>query len=189
MSGKLAQVKQLVKAGAKIDEQKEDGFTLLMLAASRGDSKLTEYLIKQGADVNLRNEIGQTALMIAALGGHEPIVEQLALSGADVCAVDDNKRNAITWAASRGDFPNVVSRLIVLGTDYNARDRQGLTPLMRAAALGFDNSVGILLAAGADAAISHRGKTAYDMASEKGHSKVCQTIKTILENRPKSHAL
>jgi len=44
------------------------------------------------------------------------------LAGADVGVVDNDKRNAIAWAASRGNFPAVISTLAVLGANYNARD-------------------------------------------------------------------
>jgi ankyrin repeat protein len=160
-----------------------------MLAALHGAAEITEYLIKEKADVNRRNEIGQTALMIAALGGNKPIIEQLVVAGADVRAVDNEKRNAIAWAASRGDFPEVISALVVFGADYDARDANGLTPLLRAALLGNVDSVGVLLTVGADATIKFRGKTAYEWATEKGHKKVCTTMKAVLSNRPKGHAL
>jgi ankyrin repeat protein len=189
MSGRVADVKRLVQAGANVNKRKSDGFTPLMLAASRGDEKLTEYLIRQGADTNLRNEIGQTALMIAALGGHKTIIEQLVMAGADISAIDKEGRNAIAWAASRGDFPEVVSTLAVLGADYDAPDTQGMTPLMRAALLGYSGVVGALLTVGSDETIKFKGKTAYDMASDKGHEEVCKTITAILKNRPKGHRL
>lgn len=189
MFGKLSDVKQLVQSGTQINKRKKDGFTALMLAISRGDKKITEYLIKQGADVNLRNEIGQTALMIAALGGQEDIVEWLAKAGADVNAVDNDKRNAIAWAASRGDFPGIISMLAVFGTNYNAPDVHGLTPLMRAALLGYANSVATLLTVGADDTIKFQGKTAYDMAVGKGHTEICKIMKTVLADRPRGRLL
>jgi ankyrin repeat protein len=188
MAGKLAEVKRFVQSGAKIDQRKGDT-TALMFAALQGNAQITEYLIRQGADVNLRNDIGQTTLMIAALGGHKPIIEQLMLAGADVRAVDYDNRNAVAWAASRGDFPDVISLLVVVGADYNARDAAGLTPLMLAALLGYADSVGILLTVGADEKVKFRGKTAYEMAFERGHEEVCKTMKAILKNRPKGHAL
>jgi len=187
MSGNLAEITRLVQAGVSVNERKQDGFTPLMLAASRGNMKITEYLIGQGADLNLRNDIGQTALLIAAAGGHKSVIEQLVVAGADVKAVDDSKRNAIAWAASRGDFPEVISALGVLGADYDGRDVQGLTPLMRAALLGHAESVAILLTLGADENVKVQGKSAYDMASERRNAEVCNTMKAILANRPKGH--
>jgi uncharacterized protein len=189
VSGNPAAVKRLVQAGAKVNRSTGDGFTPLMLAASRGDPRITEYLIKRGADVNRHNAIGQTALMIAALRGQKPIIEQLVLAGADVGAVDNDNMNAVAWAASRGDFPEVISTLVAYGADYNGRDAAGLTPLMKAAMLGYADSAGMLLTVGADETVKFRGKTAYEIAAQNGHHGVCKQMKAILEHRPKGHHL
>jgi ankyrin repeat protein len=127
--------------------------------------------------------------MIAAKGGHKKIIEQLIQAGADPRAVDNEKRSAIAWATTQADIPEVVSLLVALGADYNARDIRGLTPLMRAAILGYARTVALLLTVGADEKLKVRGKTAYDMAREKGHEEVCQTMLAVLENRPKGHVL
>ena len=188
MAGKLADIKRLVQAGVKVNARK-DHFTPLMFAALQGNVKIAEHLIKHGADINARNDIGQTALMIAAVGGHKLIIQQLIVAGADIKAVDNNKRGPIAWAASRGDFSEVISLLGIFGADYNSGDSAGLTPLMRAALNGYANSVGMLLTLGADEKIKCRGKTAYEMALEEGHKEVCKMMKAILANRPKGHAL
>lgn len=187
--GTLADVKRLTLSGATIDGSGSDGFTSLMLAATRGDARITAFLIRQGADVNRRNDIGQTALMIAAKGGHKKIIGQLIQAGADSDAVDNDRRNAIAWATTHEDLPDVVALLVALGANYNARDIRGLTPLMRAAMLGFARTVAVLLTAGADAKLKYRGKTASEMARERGHDEVCKTILAVLENRPKGDVL
>lgn len=61
----------------------EAGSSPLMLAARKGDFKLTRVLIAFGADVNLRNDDGTTALMVAARFGHSEIVDLLLREGAD----------------------------------------------------------------------------------------------------------
>src|SRR5262249_52555837 len=122
MAGKISEVKRLVEKGAKVNSQKRDGFTPLMLAAFQGNEKVVEYLIGRGSDVNLRNYIGQSALMIAAKSGRNPIVDLLVLARADVRAVDNENRNAIAWAVSYADFPETVSKLAVIGADYDHQD-------------------------------------------------------------------
>ena len=108
LCGKTAEVRKLVLAGAKVNAADQDGFTALMFAIMRGDEGMADYLIEQKADVNRRNKVGQTALMLAAQGGHKKLVEHLIRAGADVRAVDEEKRNAVSWAARRGDFPEVM---------------------------------------------------------------------------------
>jgi ankyrin repeat protein len=184
LCGKLSEVKKLVEAGAKLEMGDLDGFTPLMLAIIGGKLKAVAYLIDHGADVNRRNKKGQTALMLAAQDGRKLIVEQLIQAGADVLAVDNEKMNAVSWAACRGDFPEVISMLVTFKAYPDVRDVRGITPLMAASLLGYSNSVAVLLTVGADEKIKLRGKTAYQMASEKGHTEVCRTMKAVLKNRP-----
>ena len=187
--GSLVDVKRLIQAGANVNGSKRDGSTPLTLAAARGDPKITAYLIERGAGVNRSNEIGQTALMIAAQRGNKEIIQQLVAAGADAQTVDNKKRNAIAWAVTRGDFAEVISLLVAFGTDYNAPDSTGITPLMRAALLGYANCAAVLLTAGANEKVRFHGKTAYEMADEKGHREVCDTIRAVVQSRPKGHAL
>ncbi len=64
-----ATVELLLKAGAKIDLQENEGWTALMMASlySRTDSthETVQLLLEAGADVDLREKDGWTALMMA----------------------------------------------------------------------------------------------------------------------------
>ena len=189
LAGSLDEIKRIVSDGVDLNARADDGFTPLMLAATRGDPSVTEFLIGKGADVNARNKIGQTPLMIAAQGGFKDVAQQLIAAGADVRTRDNEGRNAVVWAATRQDFPEVVSLLAVSGADYNNRDVRGMTPLMYAALMGFPNSTAILLTVGADEKVKFGERTAYQMAADKGHHEVCKTMKSVLESRPKGHRI
>jgi hypothetical protein len=61
--------------------------------------------------------------------------------------------------------PDIAQALLDAGTDPNARDRDGLTPLMWAAAMGPPDLVALLLRRGADAnATTPEGITAWQLA-------------------------
>lgn len=184
LCGSSSEARKLLLAGAKIDVRDRDGFTPLMLAIAGGNQKMATFLIEQKADVNRRNKIGQTALMLAAQAGYRRLAVQLIQAGADVRAMDNDKRNAVSWAASRGDFPEVISTLVMFNANPDARDIRGITPLIAASLMGHAKSVAVLLTLGADEKRKFRGKTAYQMAAEKGHADVCQTMKAVLRNRP-----
>lgn len=58
------------------------GWTLLMLAAMEGNTKIGKYLIDSGAEVNALNDFQETALSLAAHKGHIPFMELLVEHGA-----------------------------------------------------------------------------------------------------------
>ncbi len=181
VSGQLPVVRRFVEQGSSLNIRRKGNSTPLMYAISNANLKMVSFLIEHGADVNASNDIGQTPLMIAATVGHKQIVEELVHAGADMKAVDQEGRSAIAWAASRGDFPEVISLLFTYGTGPNVADKHGMTPLMRAALLGFEESIATLLTIGADDTVRFGGKTAYQMAKEKGHERICRVMETVLK--------
>jgi len=153
-----------------------------MFAAGERSLQVASYLIERGADINHRNDIGQTVLMVAATTGNRQMIELLLKVGADATALDHSNRNAIAWAASRGDFPEVVAMLARAGADINAPDLAGLTPLMRAALMGYPRTVETMLALGADpetkadSGTKFGEKTAYQLAIDQGNTAVCEVL-------------
>jgi ankyrin repeat protein len=61
-----------------INQNNDNGDTLLMLAAEHGHLKLIHYLLKKGADISKRNSEHETALTLAAENKHANIVSLLA---------------------------------------------------------------------------------------------------------------
>jgi len=181
MCGSLPELKRHIEAGAPVDGEGEE-FTPLMFAVGEGSLKIASYLIERGANINHRNDIGQTVLMVAVTTGSRQMIELLLKSGADPVAHDYSKRNAIAWAASRGDFPELVAMLARAGADVNAPDIAGITPLMRASLMGYPKTVATMLAMGADPGkkadpgTKFGGKTAYQLALDQCNLAVCELL-------------
>jgi ankyrin repeat protein len=57
-------------------------WTLLMLAALEGNTRIAELLLERGAEVNEVNDFGESALSLAAQEGHIPFVRLVLKSGA-----------------------------------------------------------------------------------------------------------
>ena len=77
-------VRQLLKRGAKIDQQNSSGDTALHLAAANGHRTVVSLLVGSQSDVDLKNLEGQTALHLAAASGQTDIVELLLDHGAKI---------------------------------------------------------------------------------------------------------
>ena len=79
--GDVALVSQILEQGADIN-QREYGWTALILAAEKGHETIVKHLIEKGAEINRHGwrpsmVPGLTALMAAASNGHETIVKHL----------------------------------------------------------------------------------------------------------------
>lgn len=109
-------------------------------AIKRGDVQAVIDLLDRGVDIDCRDRYGQTALMRAAHAGHREIVEILCIRRADL----------------------------------NGTAKFGLSAVMLALVAGHEEVAGILAKAGADLSLrgtgapGFAGKTAYDLAEERG---------------------
>jgi len=69
--------KKLVKAGAGLNVQDNEGNTPLLIACKRGGEKKVRYLLKAGADCTIRNSKGESAMDIAVEKGYTDAVERM----------------------------------------------------------------------------------------------------------------
>jgi ankyrin repeat protein len=126
--------------------------TPLTTAASKGDVNVLRLLLAAGADVNLGN--GWSTPLINAAGHGDPaLVELLLTAGANVNATGIRGFTALIYAlqeigAGRGSRES-VQVLLRAGADVNAKDETGSTALSIARANHDDETVAILLQAGA----------------------------------------
>ena len=177
-NGSAPMVERLLEAGADPDLARPAGGTALMMAARSGSVAVVRRLIAAGAHVDAPAGGGQTALMWAAAGGHPGVVTVLAEVGADIDA-----RTAILTRPGRTIVreARVLSRFEAVNPASLPRDGDrdpprpegGFTPLLYAVLAGDAESVGILLAAGADVDdAGPDGVTALMLALTKRHTAI-----------------
>jgi ankyrin repeat protein len=148
----LAEVKRLLKAGAKVGEANDYDATPMQMAAATGNTQILQLLLAAGANVDSPNAQGQTALMAVARTGNVEAAKLLLRHGATVDAREIwGGQTALMWASARR-HPQMMELLISHGADVNARsiwrnwerhvtsesrakrtNAGGLTPLMYAA--------------------------------------------------------
>ena len=160
----------LIEHGANVDLQDENGNTALhhTLYGSDVSCEILSCLTGSGADVNGVNKVKHTPLMIAAKRGHLNALTLLIKHGAhDVDLQDSDGYTALHYAVYSSDIScEILSCLIGIGADVNARTNNGVTPLMIAAEEGHINGVTSLVKCGANVDLQDRyGNTALHYAA------------------------
>lgn len=167
--GNVAEVKRLLRAGAKVSLANNYGATPMSLAAEVGNADIIGVLLEAGADVESPNADGMTALLAVARTGNVKAAQLLLGAGAKVDARESfGGQTPLMWATARR-HPEMMQLLIARGADVNARsavrdyqrhvtaegrpkslDSGGFTPLLYASRENCRACVDLLLKNGAD---------------------------------------
>jgi len=165
----------LQSASDKIDFTLENhvGLTALMLAAGNGHNKAVSAMLKSG---KIDATDASNALKLAATNGREKIVSTLLASD----KIDADAASRALISASFNGYDNVVSLLLASKkiNNINLQDNDGYTALMRAAAMGRDKVVTILLKLD-DTKVnveSNYGETALMVAAQNGHKDIVDKL-------------
>ena len=153
--GDVESVRAELRSGGDVNAAEGDGFTALHWAAKRGDAELAGVLLSAGADFRATTRLGaHQPLHVAAAAGEAEVAEALLSAGAPVSAPTGTGARPIHYAAASGSAA-IVETLASHGADVNAVEPGwGQTPLMFAAGVGRPETVGALLEAGADPAVT-----------------------------------
>jgi ankyrin repeat protein len=157
-----------------------DGEAPLHVAARRWDVPMVEVLVQHGAEPMRRRSDGYTPHTLAQLSGNHDIAEKLATYGAkdeltmlerfaaacaraDLTAADAmlaarpelrselrSEHHLMTHRPAEVGQARVLETMLACGFDPNARDKDNVTPLHRAAMAGHPEAVRVLLKFGAD---------------------------------------
>ena len=146
--------------------------TLPELAAFGDLAHVSDFVAQYPENLHVYSADGWTALHLAAFFGYASVVVRLLRAGASTSAVSHNQQgNTALHAALAGrcEMP-VVTALLAAGSNADAVDAQSYRPLHLAASRGDQAASELLLACGAEtSAKTSEGKTAADIAHERGH--------------------
>ena len=140
---------RLIAKGADVNIQAFDDYTPLHQAAFRGNLKTAKLLIDHGADVNFRGRIG-TAIQRIITSKTESGMEMVKLlleNGATLQKFSFG--NTELHLAAIIGYADVIPILVKYGTDIDAVNDYGHTPLYYAAMHGHRKTAEALIAAGA----------------------------------------
>jgi ankyrin repeat protein len=154
--GNIESARLLLAAGADVNEEAPDGYSVMLLASHSGHGALASYLLEMGADPNAA-DAGFTTLHTAVLTGGLDLVKQLLAYGANPNAQlakatpirrlgEDLALPAplvgatpFFLAAKFADVPT-MRMLIAAGANPLLPAKDGTTPLMAAAGVGWSGT-------------------------------------------------
>jgi TonB family protein len=119
-SGDLADINELLNAGANINCALDGDGTPLIGAARKGRIAAVRLLLDRGADPNLAVSGDGNPLIMAAREGHADVVLLLLDRGANIDQIVPGDENALIQASGEGHL-QVVKLLVARGADVNAR--------------------------------------------------------------------
>jgi len=146
-----------------INASDTSGCTALLWAARNGHEDTVKYLCKSNADINATGFGGWSALQHAVSGAHENMVMLLLQCDANPNSLDETGSTALHLAAARDVnasnafsarplhhgalFGHVacIKKLVECGSEIDAQDAEGNTPLHIAAQMGYEIVVRFLL--------------------------------------------
>ena len=191
-AGCLPMMRLLIEHGAKVNLPDSGGATPLEGAVVRNQAAAIRLLLAHGASLEQGAPRGSTLLSLALQGEHFDAAYALIKAGAAVNAPASRYRltplmivasfrppepgSRIRLTEDHGPM-SVARALLARKADVNARDAQGVTALMIAAAHDNSPMIGLLIQSGADARLkSAAGQTARDIAVQDDNLGAVRTL-------------
>ena len=177
----LSVVRRAIEKKESLEQRNMRGGTPLMGAAAQGKTAIVKLLLDNDANIEAHAsnpediilEAGNTALHYACLGGHFETVQLLVKRGANVVALNKNNNTPLYTVISSDTILDNKEKCIqalfagkpaqMISRFFNVQNKQGYTPLMRAAELRSSPLVKLIL----------RNWGAYidfGLKNEKGHT-------------------
>lgn len=152
----LELLKKCIGDGFDVRTRRDDGETILSLAAAAGFTELVNFSLASGVPPDGANMLGMTPLMQAVRNAHPEIAGLLIEAKANTGIHDRYGMTALMHAAAQNEAAasgKTAKMLIDAGADVNQTDKYGSTALMYAVRCGNIEMIRILVDGKADKSI------------------------------------
>ncbi|CAG0904570.1 unnamed protein product [Cyprideis torosa] len=141
-------------------------------------AETAELLIRKGAVVNAKDRRGKTPLFVAIENNRHSVVEVLLAHGAEPNIMSrESPLYYGTCPLHHATSAETAELLIAKGTEVNAKDERGKTPLFVAIENNRHSVVDVLLSHGADPNVTHKDvRSPLFVATERGHNSVVDVL-------------
>lgn len=148
---KIENVKTILNnQNQNLNQKCKEGYSALHYAVMYDSVESLKILLSGfNIDINLKGKHGKTPIMLAAERGNWPVFKLLSDLNAKLFFKDIFKKSSLIHAVTAGSI-EIVSHLLVKGSDYNEQDSSGHNALHYACAYGHEDIIEILLKAGTD---------------------------------------
>lgn len=169
-----ATITLLLGNAKNINQVNKKGMSALAIAVRNNSPEIVKFLLEKGADVNTVDAEGNNlaSYLVQAYSTQraeefEAKAKLLQEKGFSLATPQKNGNTLYHLAVLRNDLP-LLKRISQLSIDVNAKNKEGLTPLHRAAMIAKDDAVlKYLLSIGAKKDITTEfQETAFDLARE-----------------------
>lgn len=169
-------VELLIQYGGDVHKTTDNGSSAIDLTENIPTIK---RLVAAGADINEKDRGGMSRLFHAALGERADDVKALLDMGADPNTSSDSL-SALDVALDYKKLSPLLPMLLEAGADVNVVSDDGNTPLIRLVRFSDDSNVEqvkLLLKYGADVHHKYNGKTALEIAQDKGSTEIVNALR------------
>jgi ankyrin repeat protein len=147
--GYSKEINRLIKKGADVNSESNDGVTPLIYAVSNNKAEVVKLLIENGANVNKITSTFETPLLISVKNQNMEITEVLIRAEADIDFSDEHGATSLHYASIYGNF-QMVDLLLYYNESIDKKTEDGTTPLMAAIMAGYADIADILIQNGAN---------------------------------------
>lgn len=171
-----SEIDRLVKKGADIEAETEEGATPLVIAVAADKTEAVKAILKYNPDVNKKTKFNETPLLIAVKNQNPEIAEALIRAGADVNMPDKYGATPLHYSSINGNF-TLTDLLLYYDAVPNRKTDEGTTPLMAAVWAGYPDIADLLIQNGANMeARDNEGFTPFLIAAQNGDTLVMDIL-------------